>query len=117
VSLWIERAAAQARRRSLARQTQSVLDVAQASDDPGELTIVLRGDGGLFITTDSGWSLERLMAEHQARAAWRVQREPRRVLVQARAGSARYCLEARPHSLNPDPPRAGTAPLLPAASG
>jgi hypothetical protein len=117
VSLWIERAAAQARRRSLARQTQSVLDVAQASDDPADFAIVLRGDGGLLITHDSGWSLERLMVEHQARAAWRVQRDRQRVFILARAGSARYCLEARPHSLNPDPPHAGSAPLLPAASG
>ncbi len=115
MSLWIERAARKAQERTLVERTRELFDIATAGADPCEYLIVLGRDGGLFMTSKGGWSLDRFLIEHDGRAAWRVRRDRRGVEVVGVAGAARSRLEQGAAHFSPDPPRAGTVRLLRAA--
>lgn len=117
MSLWIERAARKAQQRRLLGCARGLLEVALAGAGPCEYLIAQSPEGGLLLSSKSGWALDRFLAEHGGEAAWRVSRDHGRVEVEGRAGSAHCRLRHDLAHVSPDPPRAGSARLLPAASG
>jgi len=99
-----------------------ILETAQAAADPANLTILIGPQGSIHMVADSDWGLDALRQHHGARAAYRVSRNSRSVLVEGREG-ARTC---RLETGNPVrqllggfttiPHPAGTWRTLPAAS-
>lgn len=117
MSLWIERAARKVRERSLLERTRDLCQIALAGAEPCEYWIATGPDGELFISSKGGWALERFLAEHGSEAAWRLRRDRHGVEIEGRQGAARCRLQHALMPVNPGPPRAGSARLLPAASG
>jgi len=114
MSLWIERAASKVRQALLLERTSQLLATAQAGTGDAEFTLIMGEDGGLFISTTSDWPLDRLLAEREALAAWRISRTRGLVRIEGLNHATRWRLEAPLSPVSPDPPRARTA-LIPRA--
>lgn len=99
--------------------------VAGADQALTEFTVLVGPEGGIHMLAASDWPLERLLIERGARTAYRVSERQGRVSVEGRSGRQSCRLESEPPgrvarrllNATPAPPRAGTWPLLPAASG
>ena len=108
---------------------QRIFEAAESVSASGqaltEFTVLVGPEGGLHMLANSDWPLERLLAERGARMAYRVSERRGKVSVEGCAGRQNCRLESESprqvarHLLNvtPGPLRAGTWPLLPAASG
>jgi hypothetical protein len=57
-----------------------------------EISLVVRGDGSLYVVMGNGWTPEALAAHHGAQAVYRVQRFPDHVRVEAQAAGERVLL-------------------------
>jgi hypothetical protein len=91
---------------------REILDTATAAGDPSEATILITSEGGIRILSESDWPLDRLVAHHGARSAYRVSSRSDRIAVEGRSRTESCRLESLRFPL-----RAGTSPLLPAVWG
>jgi hypothetical protein len=70
-----------------------ILETACAPGASGDMTILVRRDGSIEMTTDSQWALAAMEAHYGARAVYRVIRDGVRVRVEGRSGGAACVLE------------------------
>ncbi len=116
VSFWLQ-AAERVRRRMLWERTSELLETASAGVEACDLTIALGRDGSISMSATSDWSLEQFIRERQAEAGWRIRRRGSSVWIEARSGAACWSMNSGTAGVNPGPPRARNARLLPAAWG
>ena len=84
---------------------QQILEAAEAAAGRGEacsdVTILIGGDGGIHMISDSDWPLDSLALHHGARAAYRVGERNGAVVVEGRQDGRRCVLESRLHPVLP----------------
>ena len=95
-----------------------------APDTPGDMSILIDGEGAIRIVSDSDWPLDSLCRERGAAMAYRVTSRGGNVRLEGRSG-LHACVIESPHPARTAarllrgpvtlPLHAGTPPLLPAA--
>jgi len=90
----------------------SIFDTArtalESGQSPGELTIIVSGEGGIRVITDSDWSLDSLAAEHGSDSIYRVTQQKGSVRLEGRSGARTCIFEADTTPMRPllqDDPR------------
>jgi hypothetical protein len=112
---------------------RAILEAAESASRSGhavsDFTMLIGRDGAIRILAASDWPLDRLLAERNARAAYRVGESNDRIRVEARTASQSCRIESDSpqravrellfslRSFNSALLPAGTSPLPPATSG
>lgn len=91
---------------------REILETATASSDPAEATILITPEGGIRVLSDSDWPLDRLVAHHAARSAYRISSRFGKVAVEGRSRTEACRLESLKYPL-----RGETSRLLPGVWG
>jgi hypothetical protein len=95
---------------SFYENARSIFETATATASPSDTTILITAEGGVRMMADCDWPLDRLVAHHGARSAYRVTCRHGRVRVDGRSWTNTCSLE----TIRP-PHRAAVLPMLPGA--
>jgi hypothetical protein len=105
---------------------RSVFEAAESAarmgQTPSNITILIGGEGGIEMLSDSDWPLDRLLADRGARMVYRVEGRSGRVCLEGRSAAESCRLESSSRarealwgpSFTPVRLLAGTSPIPPA---